>query len=120
MERNLFHGFLWPVFPDRYCTVQDLSVLDSAQELREFVGPDTPLGDLPGTLLALVVPNPQVRWQFRYTVTLPGVGEAHSFTFDSDEIVRVLGDIPFSDPDVLAFLRAHLTEGIAALQAECK
>jgi anti-sigma regulatory factor (Ser/Thr protein kinase) len=79
-----------------------------------------PLGDLPGTLLALVVPNPQVRWQFRYNVTLPGVGEAHSFTFDSDEIVRVLGDIPLSDPDVLAFLRAHLTEGIAALQAECK
>src|SRR5690606_22874019 len=38
-----------------------------------------PLGDLPGTLLALVVPNPHVRWRFQYAVTLPGGGEAHSF-----------------------------------------
>ena len=66
-----------------------------------------PLGDVAGTLLALLVGWPQVHWVLRYRV------DDEEFVFDDAPIKEELGDLPLSDPEVLKFLRGALREGIA-------
>ena len=66
-----------------------------------------PLGDVPGTLLALLVGWPQVHWVLRYRV------DDEEFVFDDAPIKEELGDLPLSDPEVISFLRGALREGIA-------
>jgi hypothetical protein len=70
-----------------------------------------PLGDLPGTLLGLVVGRPEIRWRFRYH----GGGEV--FSFDSDPIRQALGEVPLSEPAALRYVRETLEEGICRVQA---
>jgi hypothetical protein len=72
-----------------------------------------PLGDLPWTLLSLVVAYPEVNWDFTYCASLNGRGGWKEFTFTSRTFTDVLGDVPLTEPDVLAFVRNHLEEGIA-------
>jgi anti-sigma regulatory factor (Ser/Thr protein kinase) len=69
-----------------------------------------PLGDLAGTMLTLLVAFPQVRWVFDYAV------DGRRFLFDSEPIVRELGDIPVTEPTILAFLKGMLHEGIDRVQ----
>lgn len=69
-----------------------------------------PLGDLAGTLYILVVGWPDVRWVFHYCA-----GEAE-FEFDSEPIKQELGDVPLTEPAVLAFIRETLQQGIAECQ----
>ena len=66
-----------------------------------------PLGDVVGTMLALLVGWPQVHWVLRYRV------DDEEFVFDDAPIKEELGDLPLSDPEVLKFLRGALHEGIA-------
>ena len=66
-----------------------------------------PLGDVVGTMLALLVGWPQVHWVLRYRV------DDEEYVFDDAPIKEVLGDLPLSDPEVLKFLRGALREGIA-------
>ena len=66
-----------------------------------------PLGDVVGTMLALLVGWPQVHWVLRYRV------DDEEFVFDDAPIKEVLGDLPLSDPEVLKFLRGALREGSA-------
>lgn len=65
-----------------------------------------PLGDVPNTMLSLLVGWPQVHWMLIYRV------DAEEFVFDDAPIKEVLGDLPLSDPEVLSFLRGALNEGI--------
>ncbi len=65
-----------------------------------------PLGDVPGTMLTLLVGWPQVHWMLRYRV------DEEEFVFDDAPIKDELGEVPLSDPDVLKFLRGALREGI--------
>ncbi|MCS7059852.1 MAG: ATP-binding protein [Anaerolineae bacterium] len=69
-----------------------------------------PLGDLAGTLYALVVGWPDVRWTLRYRVN------DATYEFDSGPIKQELGDVPLSEPAVLAFIRESLQQGIAECQ----
>ena len=69
-----------------------------------------PLGDLAGTMLTLLVAFPQVRWVFDYSV------DERRFLFDSDPIVQELGDVPVTEPSILAFLKGMLQEGIDRVQ----
>ncbi|HZY42954.1 MAG TPA: ATP-binding protein, partial [Anaerolineae bacterium] len=66
-----------------------------------------PLGDVTSTLLTLVVANPQIQWQLAYRVN------DAVFEFDSAPIVQELGDVPLTEPSILAFVRAMLHDGIA-------
>jgi hypothetical protein len=43
--------------------------------------------------------------------------ETLMFHFDSQPIQEVLGDVSFSEPDILAYLRSYLEEGLASVQA---
>jgi len=69
-----------------------------------------PLGDVLGTVLSLVVGWPQVHWIFRYRVN------NEEFLFDDQPIKEALGEVPLSEPDVLAFLRQTLVEGVVSVQ----
>ncbi len=72
-----------------------------------------PLGDLAGTLLGMIVGFTGVDVIYHHRV------DDREFTLDTREIRAILGDdIPFSDPEVLAFLHKSLHEGITALQGE--
>jgi anti-sigma regulatory factor (Ser/Thr protein kinase) len=72
-----------------------------------------PLGDLASTLLALVVAFPQIRWIFQYT-TLTATGKRpETFDLDTLELHNELGDIPLTEPAVLAFLRETIENGIS-------
>jgi len=69
-----------------------------------------PLGDLAGTMLTLVVGFPKVHWLFTYQAN----GE--EFVFDSEPILRELGDVPLTEPAILSFLREVLCEGVRRVQ----
>ncbi|MGC9393451.1 MAG: ATP-binding protein [Anaerolineae bacterium] len=74
-----------------------------------------PLGDLAGTLLCMIVGFSGVDVVYQHRV------DDQTFTLDTREIRAILGDdIPFSDPDVLAFLNESLHEGITSLQGELR
>lgn len=69
-----------------------------------------PLGDLAGTMLTLLVAFPQVRWVFDYSV------DGRRLLFDSEPIIRELGDVPVTEPSILTFLKGMLHEGIDRVQ----
>jgi anti-sigma regulatory factor (Ser/Thr protein kinase) len=71
-----------------------------------------PLGDLAGTMLTLLVAFPQVRWVFDYSV-----GE-RQFLFDSELIVKELGDIPITEPSILTFVKSVLQQGVETAQRD--
>mgnify|MGYP000966401040 CR=1 FL=1 len=77
-----------------------------------------PLGDLAGTLLCMIVGFVGVDVIYHHRVdALADMGR--EFTLDTREIRAILGDdVPFSDPDVLAFLNESLHEGMTSLQGE--
>lgn len=58
-----------------------------------------PMGDLASTILHLVVANPQIHWVFDYRFNDQGE------VFDDAPIKEELGDIPMTEPDVLAVLQ---------------
>lgn len=65
-----------------------------------------PIGDLVTTILNLVVANPVVHWifEYRYNQAL--------FIFDNEPIKAELGDVPMSEPGVLAVLKEMIETGI--------
>ncbi len=62
-----------------------------------------PLGDVGGTLLTLIIGNPQI--DFEYTHVM----DDRSEQFDTRPIRAELGDISFSEPEVIAYLREALS-----------
>jgi hypothetical protein len=64
-----------------------------------------PLGNLPGTFLALSVAHPQVHWLFSYRR-----GE-HFFEYDDAPIKEALEGLPLSHPQALKYLRELFEEG---------
>lgn len=70
----------------------------------------TPLGDMNETILLLVSCNPDIDFIYEYTRA------DETFTMDTRQIREVLGDdVPLSSPDVTAWLREYLAEGMEAL-----
>jgi hypothetical protein len=66
-----------------------------------------PMGEIVGTLLCVIVGNPEVSFIYHHRV------DDRVFELDTREIREVLGDdVPLSDPDVLAFIRGALVEGL--------
>ena len=63
-----------------------------------------PLGDLSGTMLALVVGNPQADFVYRHSVN------DKTFEFDTRPIKAALGDVPLSEPGVIEYLRREISE----------
>lgn len=70
-----------------------------------------PLGDLPATLLHLIVANPHVHWLvlYRFNET--------EFVFDDTPIKAELDGMPLSEPAILNCLREMLVGGIQDARA---
>lgn len=97
---------------------------DGAFELHSEVGKGTsimasyrldhldrpPLGDMAETMTTLVVCNPDIDFVYRYSV------DGKTYAFDTREIRAVLGpDIPLNFPEIIAWIRSNLIEGIQEL-----
>jgi hypothetical protein len=77
-------------------------------------------------VLCLIVGHPDVGVVYNHEViadvtapTMAGAvgGTDRVFELDTREIREILGeDVPFSDPEVLAFLRSTLEDGVASLR----
>lgn len=75
-----------------------------------------PLGDIAGTMLTLLVANPAIHWLFRFSVTFPDDNGCYQFDFDDQPFKEALGDVSLSEPQVLAYLRNYLEEGVAGVR----
>jgi hypothetical protein len=65
-----------------------------------------PTGDLVGTILELVIANPDIHWSFEYSFN------RKTFTFDDEPIKNELGDISMSEPDILRCIHKMILDGI--------
>ena len=63
-----------------------------------------PLGDMAGTITALIRLNPGVDFVYRHTV------DGRSFEMDTRELRAQLGDVPLSEPDVMEWIDGYLRE----------
>ena len=64
-----------------------------------------PLGDLPGTVAALIQGAPSLN------VTLHRTGKQGSYTFSTDEIRQVLGEgVSLAEPEIYSWMRDYLAE----------
>ena len=66
-----------------------------------------PLGDLPGTMTALIGPSPEI--DFVLTMDFDGKG----FVMDTRQFREILGGISLSEPEVLTCIRDNLKENMA-------
>lgn len=75
-----------------------------------------PLGDLAGTWLTLLVGFPQIHWLFHYRVRVQTDKDDTEFSFDNEPIKQELGEIPLTEPSILAFIRGLLQEGTSRVR----
>lgn len=68
-----------------------------------------PLGDMAGTMQALVQGAPDIDFVFTYT------RDAQSFTFDTREVRRILEGVPLSEPAVTVFIGEYIAEHMQAV-----
>jgi Histidine kinase-, DNA gyrase B-, and HSP90-like ATPase len=73
-----------------------------------------PLGNLATVFLELTVGHPEIHWIFRYSACTPANQE--TFEFNDEPVKEILADLPLSHPDVIAYLRETLEEGLGAAQ----
>ena len=69
-----------------------------------------PLGDMPGTVLAVLLSGRPVDLIYTHSVG------SRTFCFDTAAVRRELGEVPLTHPRVRSWLQEYLTEGIASLQ----
>lgn len=69
-----------------------------------------PLGDMPGTIVALLVGNPDLDFKYQHRVN----GE--EFTLDTTEIREAMGPgYSISDMEILEWIREYMKEGLAEI-----
>lgn len=66
-----------------------------------------PLGDLPGTMVSLILSNPKTP-----EFSLLCVSETGEMTFSTAEARGALGDVPLSEPEVVSWMRESMQEEI--------
>ncbi len=70
-----------------------------------------PLGDIPSSVMTLLVEAPRVRWIYRHVV------DDRSFTMDIEAIWEVIGEPDaLSDPSVALWIKDYVKENIAELK----
>ncbi len=73
-----------------------------------------PLGNIADTLITLVVGSPNIHWLFDYKMN------QETFNFDNQPIKDELGDIPLTEPDILAWIREYIHSGIKEVRSKNK
>lgn len=73
-----------------------------------------PLGDLPGTLICVLMRDDDLDLHYRHSVV--DYGSERVFEWGTAEIVDILGDLPLSTPVVREWLSDFVAEGEAQLK----
>ena len=68
-----------------------------------------PVGDMPGTLLCILMRDQDLALTYRHTLIAHGT--ERTFELDTVQIRQALGDVPLSYPDVREWLREFIAEG---------
>lgn len=63
-----------------------------------------PLGDITSTIHTLIVYHPETDFVYTYQI------DERSFVLDTREFKEILGDVPFSEPEVSQYIFEYLTE----------
>ncbi|HCP15023.1 MAG TPA: ATP-binding protein [Peptococcaceae bacterium] len=71
-----------------------------------------PLGDMANTMLTLILGSELIDFVYCHRL-----GQ-RAFEFSTSEMREILGDVPFSEPEVTSWLRGFLAEGESALYKE--
>jgi len=71
-----------------------------------------PLGDVAGTVLSLVIAFPAVHWKLIYRVN------DQEFEFDDLPIKETLDGVSLTEPQILAYIRQTLQDGIYNIRQE--
>ena len=66
-----------------------------------------PMGDIAGTMTALIGPNPDIDFILRYSV------DGRGFVLDTREMREILEGLPLSEPAVLSYAADYINENIA-------
>jgi anti-sigma regulatory factor (Ser/Thr protein kinase) len=69
-----------------------------------------PLGDIPQTLITLIVGNPDVDLLYRHTT------DETEYVLDTKDIKSQLNGIPITSPEVLNIIKKNIKEGLANLR----
>lgn len=84
------------------------TVVTATFELRHW--DRAPLGDLPETVLAVLLARDPVDLLYVHRV------DGREFRCDTVELRQALGDVPLTHPRVRAWLRDYLAQGLASLE----
>ncbi len=71
-----------------------------------------PLGDMVGTVSALIRMNPHLDFVYRHNV------DGQSFELDTRILREVLDDVPLSEPDVMEWINGNMKEGLLPLNSQ--
>ena len=71
-----------------------------------------PLGDLPGTMVTLIMGNPDIHFVYRHC------RNGRVYMLDTDDIRREIEDVPINHIEVLKFIRQHLEDGLSEINAQ--
>lgn len=71
-----------------------------------------PLGNIGGTVSALISCNPHVLFTFKF------IYEDAEYTISTKELQQVLGNVPVSNPEIAAFIEQDVNSGIRSLCME--
>lgn len=69
-----------------------------------------PLGDIRGTIISFLVSNPDIDLVYHHQV------DDEDFIFDTREVKENLGELKINSPDVIAWLKEYLTEGLRKIR----
>jgi len=70
-----------------------------------------PLGDIAGTLVTLIAGHPETELIYRHQ------RNGRTFLLDTREIRQEVGDIPLNHPEILAWIRLQMAEGLTEIEA---
>lgn len=71
-----------------------------------------PLGDMTMTMHSLITLNDNIDFIYRYRI------DDREFTLDTRELKAILGDVPFSEPEVSQYIREYLSENKREVDGE--
>lgn len=66
-----------------------------------------PMGDIAGTMVAMIAGNPNIDFVYRYDI------DDDAVIIDTRQIKEALGEIPINHPDVIRWLMQRIVEGSA-------
>ncbi len=71
-----------------------------------------PIGNLDDTILTLIVGSPEFNIEFIVSF------DNSEFSLSTEELKKILGPVPLSNPDVIKFLKNYIDEGTGFLKAK--